>query len=97
MMKLGKYEFNNKKQAEDKVNTLGVNTHSIVLLGYLILTEGIYNELGNVIIEPIKSEGYSIDVLWNGLDKHPYGWKSYSIKVNNPKHSFLGVDNDTQL
>ena len=97
-MRLGKYEFNSEDQAFAKIDKLDVeHSHSVVVLGFLILTEGKYSELGEVITEPIKSEGFAVDVLWIGLESHPYGWKSYSIKVNNPKHSFGGTDNNTQL
>ena len=97
-MRLGKYEFNSEEQALEKIDKLGVDhKHSIKVLRHLTLTEGTYNELDEVITEPIKSEGFAVDVLWIGLESHPYGWKSYSIKVNNPKHSFAGIDNDTQL
>tara|TARA_R110000796_G_C14505210_1_gene429320 strand:- start:69 stop:380 length:312 start_codon:yes stop_codon:yes gene_type:complete len=103
-MVLGKYEFDSKEQAEYKIEKLGVSDecnpihkHSVVILGHLTLNEGVYSELGEVITEPIKSNGFAVDVLWIGLESHPYGWKSYSIKVNNPKHSFAGIDNETQL
>jgi hypothetical protein len=62
-----------------------------------IVKDGTYDELGEVITEPIKSEGFAVDAPLIGLESHPYGRKCYSIKVNNPKHSFLGVDNNTQM
>ena len=62
-----------------------------------IVKDGTYNELGEVIAEPIKSEGFAVDVPCIGLESHPHGWESYSIKVNNPKHLFGGTDNNTQL
>tara|TARA_R110000803_G_scaffold50002_1_gene103947 strand:- start:350 stop:643 length:294 start_codon:yes stop_codon:yes gene_type:complete len=97
-MALGKYEFNNKDQALAKIAKLGIeHNHSVVALGYLILTEGVYNEQGEVITEPIKSSRYAVDVLWSGLESHPYGWGFYSVNVKNPKHSFSGVGNNTQL
>ena len=103
-MALGKYEFNNKQEALDKVKGLGVDeegnpthNHTVVMLGFLALTQGTYSEEGEVITEPILSEKYAVDVLWNKLEKHPHGWGVLSINVKNPKHSFLGVDNNTQL
>ena len=34
---------------------------------------------------------YSVDVLWNGLDESPYGWKSKEISVEgNGVHTFAG-------
>jgi len=101
---VGKYEFFNKEQAQEKIAKLGVATdedgneypthkHAVVLLGHLVLTDGTYNEDGEVITEPILSDKYAVDVLWNELDDHPYGWGKYSLNVANPKHSFAGVLN----
>ena len=103
-MKIGKYEFNNKKQAEEKIKALGVkidedgneystHNHSIVELGYLVIKQAIYDDKLKEIEAPILSDKYSVDVMWQGLKSHPYGWASYSIDINgNGVHSFLGVD-----
>ena len=103
-MALGKYEFNNKQEALDKIKGLGVDdesnsthNHTVVTLGFLAITQGTYNDDGEVITEPILSDKYAVDVLWNGLEEHPIGWEEHSVNVNNPKHSFLGVDNNTQI
>lgn len=89
---IGKYEFDSKEQAQTKIEGLSENSHSIVELGFLTLEHAIYNG-EELISEAVLSDKYSVDVLWNGLTDHPYGWKSYSIDLdNNGSHSFYGVD-----
>ena len=98
-----KYEFNSQEQAEDKIAALPHITddlteesylegnHTIVKLGYLLTNNPEWDEEGNAIVEPEHSDKYSVDVLWQGLDESPYGWKSYEIEVEgNGVHSFLG-------
>ena len=114
-MKIGKYEFLDKAQADSKIEALGVATdedgntypthkHSIVHLGHIVLESGTYDEDGNEITPPVLSEKYHIDALWrlsdsideNGdvvLADHPYGWKSYSVDLDdNGMHSFMGLN-----
>lgn len=78
-MKIAKYAFDNKDQADSKIEALGVETdengntypthkHSIVHLGNIVLEEGSYDEDGNEITPPSLSSKYHIDVLWNLSD-----------------------------
>ena len=107
-MRLGKYEFpGGKEQAEDKIKNLGIDydfrgneypthNHKIVKLGHIVLKEGVYelDEKGDVqvIKEPIFSDKYHIDVVWHDLEKHPYGWKTYSCDLETEgMHSFYGL------
>lgn len=109
-MKIGKYAFNSKEQAQDKIDALGVaqdeegNTykthrHTIVELGYEVITEPVIDEEGEVITEAVYGTDYLVDVLWrdlevdeNGEIDHPYGWKSYSVSIETEgKHSFMGL------
>lgn len=98
-----KYEFNSQEQAEEKIAGLPHITddvtgesyleanHIIVKLGYLWITEPTFDAEGNIETEGVASDKYSIDVLWDGLDKSPYGWGSYEIKVEgNGVHTFAG-------
>ena len=97
-----KYEFNSQEQAEQKIAALGTTTddedneypthqHTIVKLGYLWITEPTFDDEGNVETEGVASEMYSVDVLWNDLDRSPYGWASYEITVEgNGVHTFAG-------
>ena len=97
-----KYEFNSQEQAEEKIAALPHDTddegnewlsgnHTIVKLGYLWITEPTFNEDGEIETDGVASDSYSVDVLWNGLDESPYGWKSYEITVEgNGAHTFAG-------
>ena len=103
-MRIGKYEFDTKEQAKTKIDALGTaidengneyptHKHAIVELGNIVLEQGIYDEDGNTLEEPILSSKWHVDVLWQGLEDHPYGWKSYSVDLDNDgMHSFLGID-----
>lgn len=103
-MKVGKYEFNDEEQANKKIKALGVETndegieypthaHAVVSLGQVVITEGTYDEEGEVITEPVLSEKFHVDVMWQGLDAHPYGWSTYAVTPSDEGlHSFLGID-----
>ena len=78
-MKIGKYQFDSKEQADSKIEALGVATdedgniypthkHSIVHLGNIVLEQGTYDEEGNEITPPVLSESYHIDVCWDLSD-----------------------------
>jgi len=107
MIKVAKYEFDSKEQAETKINALGVETdengneypthkHTIVHLGHIVEQQGQYDEEGNETVAPVVSSKYHVDVLWKGIDDHPYGWKSYAVDVSgNGVHSFLGLNYDS--
>ena len=109
-MKIGKYAFNSKEQAQDKIDALGVaqdeegNTykthrHTIVELGYEVITEATIDEEGEVVTEAVYGTDYLVDVLWRDLEAdesgeidHPYGWKSYSVSIETEGiHSFMGL------
>lgn len=104
MIKVGKYIFESEKQAENKIKGLGVETdedgneypthsHAVVRLGHEVLEEGYFDEKTEEYVEPILSEKYLIDVVWNGIEEHPYGWKSYAVTPSGePIHNFYGVD-----
>lgn len=103
-MRIIKYIFNSKEQAEEKIKRLGVyidengneyknHKHIIVKLGYEIIEDGEIDEDNNVIKETVFSDRYLIDVLWYNLEEQPYGWKSYEvIPSGEPIHGFYGVD-----
>lgn len=103
-----KYEFDSQEQAEEKIAALPHNTddegnkwleakHTIVKLGYLWVTEPIYEyeadgeDFTETVTEGVASDKYSVDVLWEGLDESPYGWKSYEVNPEgNGVHTFAG-------
>ena len=90
-----RYEFNDKAQAESKIeafyNEDGELTMdaSFIRLDKFVLTEGIYDEEGVEITAPIFSSGYAVDVLWRDLEASPYGWKSYETYPNTPRHKLF--------
>ena len=98
---IGKYEFNSEEQAKEKIEALGMETEegykpnnidTIVELGFLVITPATYDDDGNMITPPVYSDKYHVDVLWQGVDSHPYGWATYSVNLNNEGvHSFFGV------
>jgi len=107
MIRIAKYEFDSREQAETKINSLGTATdedgneypthkHTIVHLGHIVQQQGQYDEDGNETVAPVLSSKYHVDVLWKGIEDHPYGWKSYAVDVSgNGVHSFLGLNYDS--
>jgi len=93
-MKIGKYEFNSKEQADSKIEALGEeHNHAIVKLGNIVLQQAEIDDEGEVITEAVFSDKFHLDVMWNGLDSHPYGWATYAVDLDsNGVHSFLGID-----
>jgi hypothetical protein len=59
--------------------------HAVVEIGLIVLTNGTYDEKGNVIIEPIYADGYHYDVM----SEQEIEFEN-KIEVNNPKHTFAG-------
>ena len=52
-----------------------------------------FDEKTEEYVEPILSEKFLIDVVWNGIEEHPYGWKSYAVTPSGePVHNFYGID-----
>ena len=91
-----RYEFNDKAQAEAKIEAFynedgegnevcNVNA-AFIRLNKFVMTEGTYDSEGVEITAPILSSGYAVDVLWRDLDASPYGWKTYETYPNTPKH-----------
>jgi len=103
MIKIAKYEFDSREQVISKIASLGTATdedgneypthkHTIVQLGNIVLEQGQYDEEGNETVSPVLSDKWHVDVLWNGIDDHPYGWKSYAVDIDGDGvHSFLGL------
>lgn len=103
MIRAGKYEFDSKEQAETKIKALGTaqdedgneyptHKHTIVHLGHIVEQQGQYDIDGNETVAPVLSSKYHVDVLWKGIEEHPYGWKSYAVDIDGDGvHSFLGL------
>tara|TARA_R110002153_G_scaffold46734_2_gene131922 strand:- start:215 stop:499 length:285 start_codon:yes stop_codon:yes gene_type:complete len=90
-----RYEFNDKEQAEAKIEAFydedGALTMdaSFIRLDKFVLIEGVYDEDGVEITAPVFSSGYSVDVLWRELEASPYGWKSYEKHPETPRHKLF--------
>ncbi len=89
---------------DEEGNEYPTHSHTIVQLGHEVLEDAVYGENEEtgefeLISEAIYSDKYLVDVLWKNLEEnedgtidHPYGWKSYSVEVEeNGMHSFLGL------
>ena len=75
MIKIAKYEFDSREQAETKINALGTATDengneypthksTIVQLGNIVLEQGEYDEDGEEVTAPVLSDKWHLDVLW---------------------------------
>ena len=105
-MNIGKYQFYSKKQAQTKIDALGFSTdedgnkypthsHAIVHLGNIVLEQAVIDEDGEIETEAVLSKKWHVDILWDGLDDHPYGWKSKSIDIEGEGvHAFYGLSFD---
>jgi len=84
MIRIAKYEFLDKEQAETKINALGTakdengneyptHKHAIVHLGNIVLEQGSYDEDGNETVAPVLSDKWHVDVLWQDLEANEDG------------------------
>jgi hypothetical protein len=92
-MKIGKYEFDSLEQANSKIKGLGEeHPHTIVKLGNILLEQCEYDDEGNTTKEAVYSLKYSVDVMWIGIESHPYGWATKSVDIySEGVHGFSGV------
>ena len=78
-MRIAKYEFDSREQAQSKIDALGTATDedgneypthksTIVQLGNIVLEQGEYDEEGEEVTAPVLSEGWHIDVCWHDDD-----------------------------
>ena len=78
-MRIAKYEFDSREQAQSKIDALGTATDedgneypthksTIVQLGNIVLEQGEYDEEGEEVTAPVLSEGWHIDVCWHDAD-----------------------------
>ena len=76
-MRISKYEFDSREQAETKINALGTATDedgneypthksTIVQLGNIVLEKAVYNQEGTEeITAPVLSDKWHLDVAWS--------------------------------
>jgi len=102
MIKIAKYEFDSKEQAETKINALGTaedengneyptHKHTIVHLGNIVLQQGQYDEEGNETVAPVLSDKWHVDVLWKDLEADEDG------TIDHPygwKSYYVDIDGD---
>ena len=102
MIKIAKYEFDSREQAQKKIDALGTATdedgneypthkHTIVHLGNIVLEQAVIDEDGEVETEAVLSDKWHVDVLWNGLEADEDG------KVDHPygwKSKSVNIDGD---
>tara|TARA_B100000768_G_C11218445_1_gene349342 strand:- start:756 stop:1109 length:354 start_codon:yes stop_codon:yes gene_type:complete len=78
-MRISKYEFNSKDQAQDKIDALGTATDengneypthksTIVQLGNIVLEQGEYDEEGEEVTAPVLSNKWHLDVAWSDAE-----------------------------
>ena len=79
-MRISKYEFDSREQAETKINALGTATDedgneypthksTIVQLGNIVLEKAVYNQEGTEeITAPVLSDKWHLDVAWSDAD-----------------------------
>ena len=102
-MKIGKYEFNSKKQADTKIKSLvtakdedgnvyPTHKHAIQISGHIEISKEVLGEKGEVIEATVYSKKYSVDVQWMDLKIEPKGWKKYNIDLKTEgSHGFGGA------
>ena len=74
------------KQVIDEDGNYQQGIQAVVEIGLITLTDGTYDNEGNVIIEPIYADGYHYDVM----SENVIDFSNNEIQVNNPKHTFAG-------
>jgi hypothetical protein len=96
-MKVYKLKYSDKETAIADLKAKGVyveteeelsygeGIHSVVEIGTIVLTDGTFDEEGNVITEPIYADGYHYDVM----SEIEIDFEN-AITPNNPKHTFSG-------
>ena len=78
-MRISKYEFNSKEQAQEKIDALGTATDengneypthksTIVQLGNIVLEPGEYDEEGEEVTAPVLSDKWHLDVAWSDAE-----------------------------
>ena len=78
-MRISKYEFNSKEQAQEKIDALGTATDengneypthksTVVQLGNIVLEQGEYDEEGEEVTAPVLSDKWHLDVAWSDAE-----------------------------
>lgn len=67
--------------------SFGEGIHAVVEIGLVTITDGTYDDDGNVITEPIYADGYHYDIM----SEIKINFETAEIFPNNPKHNFYGI------
>ena len=78
-MRIAKYEFDSREQAQSKIDALGTATDedgneypthksTIVQLGNIVLEQGEYDEEGEEVTAPVLSDKWHLDVAWSDAE-----------------------------
>ena len=83
-----RYLFNSFEQAEVKVNSFleQGGKSDFVWLDKFVKTIAEFDNEGVEIVAATFTESYSLDAYWHDLTESPYGWKTYEVEPNNPRH-----------
>lgn len=98
-MKHIRYKFNDNVQATEKIDSLFTidedgnkipnSKFAVINLGKFVLQNAELDSNGDIVTEAILTDGHAVDVIWYDLEESPYGWKSYEIIPNSPRHKIL--------
>ena len=98
-MNIFKLRYDNEHQGIDDLKLKGVyieteeglsygqGVQAIVNIGKVILTDGTFDEEGNMLTEPTYREGYHFDIM----TEKEIDFGENEIFPNNPKHTFAGI------
>ena len=99
-MNIFKLRYDNEHQGIDDLKLKGVyieteeglsygqGVQAIVNIGKIILTDGTFDEQGNLLTEPTYREGYHFDIM----AEKEIDFGESEIFTNNPKHTFAGFN-----
>jgi hypothetical protein len=94
-MNISKLKYTDKETALTDLITKNVidvegnyqqGIQAVVEIGEITLTDGTYDNEGNVTTEPIYADGYHYDVM----SEQDIDFGNAKIEVNNPRHTFAG-------
>ena len=92
-MNIYKLNYSDKKTAitdfiaKNVIDEKGIylkGTHAVVDIGKIVLLDATYDELENMLTEPIYAKGYHFDLM----TENNINFGENEIQVNNPKYTF---------
>ena len=84
-----KYEFDTLPEIlTDKENPIA--NAAVVIVGKLTITEGTYDEEGNVITAPVLSDKIAVDIIYQGEPLSEL--EAFRVTPEIPKHTIAGME-----